>query len=87
MTILQKALTLRRTYTAVAVKCSREGVKSVVGLGDPERDQWLIDNPNADRLDEITASLAVETREAPEADEPRPAPSWDWDDADLVVSA
>ena len=47
MTILQKALILRRTYRATQIACSRYGFKSKVGLGDPERDQWKIDNPNA----------------------------------------
>jgi hypothetical protein len=87
LTIFRKALTLHRTHEATRRACQVNGFKSFVGLGDPDRDQWMIDNPNADRFEEITASLVTETQESPEADEPRPAPSWDWDDADLVVSA
>lgn len=47
MTILEKALRLGRTYMATASMCRSSGHKSLVGLGDPERDQWIIDNPNA----------------------------------------
>lgn len=48
MTLMQKALMTRRTYSAVTSKCHSHGYRSHVGLGDPERDQWKIDNPNAD---------------------------------------
>jgi|GEM_PF-2730604 len=87
MTILQKALTLHRTYSATSQACRRNGFDSFKGLGDPERDQWMIDNPNLDRLEEITASLPapLEAPMVPETPE-RTAPSWDWDDADLVAS-
>jgi len=87
MTLLQKALTLHRTYGATANACSKGGHKSKVGLGDPERDQWMIDNPNLDRLEEIAASLPAPQKApmVPETPE-RTAPSWDWDDADLVAS-
>jgi hypothetical protein len=88
ITSLTKALRLKRTYLATLAACQKFGYVSLTHqLASPEDYQWLIDNPNADRIDEITASLAVETQESPEADEPRPAPSWDWDDADLVLSA
>ena len=87
LTVLQKALTLHRTYHATVSYCAKGGFKSFVGLGDPERDQWMIDNPNLDRLEEITASLPApqEAPMVPETPE-RTAPSWDWDDADLVAS-
>jgi len=87
MTILQKARALHRTYNATSTACTRSGFKSLVGLGDPERDQWLIDNPNSDRFDEITASLKAphEAPMVPETPE-RTAPSWDWDDVDLRAS-
>lgn len=47
MSVLQKAIKLGRTYATTANRCSTMGFKSFVGLGDPERDQWIIDNPNA----------------------------------------
>ena len=47
LTLLQKALRLGRSYAAVRSMCMRSGYRSHVGLGDPERDQWKIDNPNA----------------------------------------
>lgn len=84
MTVLQKALVLHRTYSGTTNACLRNGFMSKIGLGDPERDQWMIDNPNADRFDEIAASLAVETAET---DGSRKSSSWDWDDADWKVSA
>ncbi|MDO5866028.1 MULTISPECIES: hypothetical protein [Paenarthrobacter] len=46
LTLLEKALKLGRSYNAVAIKCSRQGYKSHVGLGSAEKDQWYIDNPN-----------------------------------------
>jgi len=47
LTLFQKALILKRSYMAVAGAAHRYGYPSAVGLGDPERDQWMIDNPNA----------------------------------------
>ena len=74
LTILAKALLLKRSYSAISNKTSDSGYKSHRGLGDAARDQWLIDNPNADRIDEITAMLnkvepAMPTR-----------PDFEWDD-------
>lgn len=48
LTNLQKALRLGRTYSAVNTMCHNAGHTSRRdGLGDPERDVWVIDNPNA----------------------------------------
>lgn len=55
LTILQKALTLGRSYSAAQSACHASGFKSKVGLGDPERDQWIIDNPNAGDVEAIAA--------------------------------
>lgn len=86
MTILQKALTLGRSYMAAQSACSANGFKSHVGLGDPERDQWIIDNPNAGNVDDIAASLAPIAPLAL-AEAKQSVPAWDWDDVDLAVSA
>ncbi|UFS59481.1 hypothetical protein [Subtercola endophyticus] len=50
LTVLQKALKCHRSYKATLVACSRFDFRSKVGLGDPERDQWHIDNPNAPEM-------------------------------------
>lgn len=48
LTNLQKALRLGRTYSAVNTMCHNAGHTSRRdGLGDPEHDVWVIDNPNA----------------------------------------
>lgn len=74
LTRLRKALQLKRTYRAVSLQIHKSGYKSFKGVGDPEKDQWLIDNPNADRIEEITAMLG----------QPEPAtptrPDFEWDD-------
>ncbi len=75
-TALDKALSLRRTYVAVVHMMSVNGYKSVTGIPDPALEQWLIDNPNADRIDEITASLTE--RELVSAGNVRP--DFEWDD-------
>lgn len=46
LSIVEKALRLQRSYLAVAHAVSRHGYPSHKGLGDPDRDQWIIDNPN-----------------------------------------
>jgi hypothetical protein len=74
LTHLAKALALKRTYKAVRSQCSINGYKSHVGLGDPARDQWLIDNPNAARIEEITASLTINNETTPAH------PDFEWDD-------
>lgn len=84
MTVIQKALTLRRTYFATESACFANAAKSKRGLGDPERDQWIIDNPNAAHVKDITASIEPPT--IPEGQDPT-SPAWDWDDDDLKVSA
>lgn len=84
LTHLEKALELRRTYTAVSSYASKHGYKSHrYALGDPAHDRWIIANPNAERIDEITALLRQEV----EQDAGRPRPEWDWDDDDLKESA
>lgn len=48
LTDLQKALRLKRSIAGVASAREARGFKSMPqGLGDPERDVWVIDNPNA----------------------------------------
>lgn len=73
-TALSKALAMNRTYAATATALSANGYKSARALGDTLTDQWLIDNPNADRVDEITARLTK-----PELVSAG-MPAWDWDD-------
>lgn len=46
LTTIDKALALGRTYFAIRSACDARGMKSHVGLGDPQSDQWIIDNPN-----------------------------------------
>lgn len=46
LTITEKALALGRTHASAAMACHLNGYKSLVGKGDPDRDQWLIENPN-----------------------------------------
>ena len=47
LTVFEKAILLKRSYSAVQIAANRRGFAHRVGLGDPERDQWFIDNPNA----------------------------------------
>lgn len=86
MTIFQKAITLKRTWFGVQVAAVKRGFHHKRGLGDPERDQWLIDNPNADRVDEIRAQfesmtddLEIPQPELETAGAPK-RPVFDWDD-------
>jgi len=80
ITSLTKALRLKRTYLATRAACQKFGYVSLTNqLASPEDDQWLIDNPNTDRIEEITASLQRETVGTVPV-----RPRWDWDDADLV---
>lgn len=71
---LAKALILKRSYKAASGKVSEAGYKSRRGLGSAARDQWLIDNPNADRIDEITAMLNEVEPSMPTR------PDFEWDD-------
>lgn len=64
LTTLQKALLLRRTYYGTTCAVSRFGFSSEPQhVGDPERDQWIIDNPNSARLEEIAEMMAKGNRE------------------------
>lgn len=56
LTHLDKAMALGRTWVAIATACRTFGYKSHVGLGDPARDQWSIDNPNESRLREANVA-------------------------------
>lgn len=83
LTNLEKALRLGRTYTAVASYVRKSGYKSHRhALGNPEHDKWWIDNPNADRVDEITAALKQGLESAGIT-----LPEWDWDDLDMEMTA
>lgn len=76
LSVLCKALRLGRTYSATKNACHKLGYTSRGGdLSKREYDQWLIENPNADRVAEITAALKQEF-----ADANVPFPQWDWDD-------
>lgn len=79
LTNLRKALLLSRTYSAVATQVSRNGYKSFRGIGDPKRDQWVIYNPNLDRIEEIRATVESTTRELETAGAPK-RPDFEWDD-------
>lgn len=73
-TVLEKALVLSRTYSGVGAAMQTHGYKARHITGDPKRDQWLIDNPNADRIEEITAMLAKTEPTTPTR------PDFEWDD-------
>lgn len=74
---LRKALILKRTYAAVGTIMQDMGYKSTAGrLTDPELAQWVIDNPNAKRIDEIMAIL----QQPEDAEAESIHPEWDWDD-------
>lgn len=46
LTHMDKAIQLGRTWVAIATACRTFGYKSHIGVGNPESDQWIIDNPN-----------------------------------------
>jgi len=77
LTVLQKALRLKRTYSAISTQAHRNGYrsKSAVLLSCAEAASWSIDNPNLSRVDQITAALKQEF-----ADAGIQFPEWDWDD-------
>lgn len=54
LTIIQKALLLRRTYAATSVKAGLQGYKSRIGLGDPDRNEWIINTPISSELGETS---------------------------------
>lgn len=83
LTQIDKALTLGRTYAAISNMCGKNGYSSLGhSLGSATSSAWSIDNPNADRIDEITESLKQEF-----ATTGVPFPAWDWDDEDLKETA
>lgn len=84
MSQLAKALKLRRTYYAVSNACAKNAFTSSSGIahGDRLDAAWHIDNPNADRVEEITAALKQEFTDAGIQ-----FPEWDWDDEDLKETA
>ena len=51
LTVIEKALKIGRTYFATNTACGSNGYASKVGLGDPMKGVWVIDNPNADALE------------------------------------
>lgn len=84
MTLFQKALALRRTYAATQQAAHKfEFPSKTPALGDPERDQWLIANPNIDRIDEIRATISREYEPVSESAEVVAGdrrPDFEWDD-------
>lgn len=83
LTLLAKALKLRRTYKGVAGICQSMKFESsghLLKYRAPAA--WSIDNPNANRVDEITAALKQEFTDAGIK-----FPQWDWDDEDLKEKA
>jgi hypothetical protein len=81
LTILEKAIKLKRTFMSVANAERLNGFTSRnPNLGNPTEEQWLIDNPNADKFDEITANVYM-VRELVDAGSHNPQrPEFDWDD-------
>lgn len=47
LNLVQKSFLLKRSYHATQGAASKYGFLSTPSLGDPERDQWIIDNPHA----------------------------------------
>lgn len=86
MTIFQKAILLKRTWAGVQVAAAKNGFHHKRGLGDPERDQWLIANPNIDRIEDIQAQFKSVTADfeilAPKlVSTSAPCrPDFEWDD-------
>lgn len=80
LSMLGKALRLHRTYAAVSSECFRSGISTAREVSEIEA--WLIENPNASRVEEITAALKQEFSAAGVQ-----FPEWDWDDDDLKESA
>jgi len=81
LTVLEKALKLNRTFMSVANQERLNGFTSRnPNLGNPSEEQWLIDNPNADKFDEITANV-YSSRQLVDAGSHQPQrPEFDWDD-------
>ena len=71
---LAKALKLKRTFIATTQAVYGNGYSSALPATDPEREQWLIDNPNADRIEEIAERLQQQTPLVPLR------PEFEWDD-------
>jgi hypothetical protein len=74
-TVFEKAIALRRSYFAVRAALFARQIRSSFLLGDKDVDQWMIDNPNIERVSEITASLRDEILEFGKIH-----PEWDWDE-------
>lgn len=75
---LDKALKLKRTYLAVVNQMTTRGLKPrPATYGDPRIEQWIIDNPNASRVEEISA-IVRPSRELVSAGNVRP--EFEWDD-------
>lgn len=51
LTRFEKAVRLGRTYLAVVHQCTSNGYDSRRGRGDPIKGQWIIDNPNAPKVE------------------------------------
>lgn len=77
LSLMAKALALKRTYAAVSNVCASHSYASSIGANHGHRSDaaWSIDNPNADRIEEITAALKQEFTDACVT-----FPAWDWDD-------
>lgn len=73
-TNLDKALTLKRSYLGVLQAVVNNGYTSRIRMADPLREQWFINNPNVEKLDEII-QLVKET--VPPA---RLRPDFEWED-------
>lgn len=74
MSTIEKALLLRRTYSAVGHQLHERGYKFGARLGDPATHHWSIENPNVDHIEEIRAILKRRNVELPSRF------TWDWDD-------
>lgn len=79
LTGLAKAILLNRTYHSVTTQAIRNGYRTHRAIGDPERDIWIIDNPNAERAEEITQQLTEALEAAPLTPAEREA-LWAWKD-------
>ena len=75
LTILQKAFNLKRTYSATQQAAHKFALPSKTpGLGDPEMEMWVIDNPNAEKVDEISELLRASAPDGPVR------PEFEWED-------
>lgn len=79
---LDKALALGRSYVAIHSAVYSNGYTSKIPMPTPEQEQWLIDNPNAERVDEIRAQFESMTGEMqmPELESVGARPEFEWED-------